>query len=60
MWLRGAMVAHLTPDQKVACSNHLEVIVLLSHIMKNGVLNGQSLANLNQTWIIGDKSNTHR
>ena len=24
-WLRGAMVARLTPDQKVACSNHVGV-----------------------------------
>ena len=26
-WPRGAMVARLTPDQKVACSNHVGVIV---------------------------------
>lgn len=26
---RGATVARLTPDQKVACSNHVEVIALL-------------------------------
>ena len=24
-WLGGAMVARLTPDQKVACSNHVGV-----------------------------------
>ena len=27
---RGATVARLTPDQKVACSNHVEVIRILS------------------------------
>lgn len=26
MRLRGAMVARLTPDQKVACSNHVGVM----------------------------------
>ena len=26
-WLRGAMVARLTPDQKVACSNHVGVSI---------------------------------
>ena len=26
VWLRGATVARLTPDQKVACSNHVGVI----------------------------------
>ena len=25
-WLGGATVARLTPDQKVACSNHVRVI----------------------------------
>ena len=25
MWLRGATVARLTPDQKAACSNHVGV-----------------------------------
>ena len=25
VWLRGATVARLTPDQKVACSNHVGV-----------------------------------
>ena len=29
-WPRGAMVARLTPDQKVACSNHVEVIVFIN------------------------------
>ena len=24
-WLRGAMAARLTPDQKAACSNHVGV-----------------------------------
>ena len=28
--LRGATVARLTPDQKVACSNHVGVNVFLS------------------------------
>ena len=28
-WPRGAMVARLTPDQKVACSSHVGVIVFL-------------------------------
>ena len=27
LWPRGAMVARLTPDQKVACSSHVGVIV---------------------------------
>ena len=26
-WLRGAMVARLTPDQKAACSTHVGVMV---------------------------------
>ena len=30
IWLRGAMVARLTPDQKAACSNHVGVIKFLS------------------------------
>ena len=25
LWLRGATVARLTPDQKAACSNHVGV-----------------------------------
>ena len=28
-WLRGATVARLTPDQKVACSNHVGVKIFL-------------------------------
>ena len=28
-WLRGAMVARLTPDQKAACSNHVGVKIIL-------------------------------
>ena len=30
--LRGATVARLTPDQKVACSNHVGVIVFYYHL----------------------------
>ena len=30
IWLRGATVARLTPDQKAACSNHVGVIKFLS------------------------------
>ena len=29
---RGATVARLTPDQKVACSNHVRVKILYSYI----------------------------
>ena len=38
-WPRGATVARLTPDQKVACSNHVGVITITfcaqSEILKN-------------------------
>ena len=30
--LRGATVARLTPDQKVACSNHVGVMSFIPHI----------------------------
>ena len=30
IWLSGATVARLTPDQKVACSNHVGVKVVTS------------------------------
>ena len=29
-WLRGAMVARLTPDQKAACSSHVVVNILFT------------------------------
>ena len=34
IWLRGAMVARLTPDQKAACSNHVGVINILKYNSK--------------------------
>ncbi len=33
MWLRGATVARLTPDQKAACSNHVGVIKFFVFIL---------------------------
>ena len=35
MWLRGATVARLTPDQKVACSNHVGVNYFSPKKIKN-------------------------
>ena len=34
IWLRGAMVARLTPDQKAACSNHVGVNNIFRLILK--------------------------
>ena len=33
-WLGGATVARLTPDQKVACSNHVGVIAVKLFALK--------------------------
>ncbi|VDN95177.1 unnamed protein product [Brugia pahangi] len=39
--LRGATVARLTPDQKVACSNHVGVMPMLCQVLTN-LINGTS------------------
>ena len=40
MWLRGATVARLTPDQKAACSNHVGVIKLFCFPTPSKLLKG--------------------
>ena len=46
-WLRGATVARLTTDQKLACSNHVGVnfshTMKINHVLFRGVLIVRSL-----------------
>ncbi|KZS02304.1 Uncharacterized protein APZ42_000708 [Daphnia magna] len=35
---RGAMVARLTPDQEVACSNHVEIRGFVLHFVFNCII----------------------